>query len=231
MWATGSLALILSAGTASACNLALVLALDVSSSVDAAEDRLQRQGLAAALTADAVVAAATDLAPLAITVFEWSGENTQVDLSGGWVMVTGPGDLDALATRIAATTRSRSDLPTAMGRALGHAAILVRDGPPCARAVIDVAGDGENNESFGPRDAYAAFPPFQRITVNALVITAPETAHALISWFGDHVLHGPGAFLQVTDGYSDYAAAMERKLIREMTPPAVSSLPQIDHAG
>ncbi|MBO6855229.1 MAG: DUF1194 domain-containing protein, partial [Marivivens sp.] len=78
---------------ASACRLALVLALDVSSSVDAAEDRLQRNGLASALLAPEVQAAffATP-DPVALYAFEWSGRYDQSVLVS-WQMIRTPGDL------------------------------------------------------------------------------------------------------------------------------------------
>jgi hypothetical protein len=230
MWATGSAgagwalaagALTFAAGPAEACALALVLALDVSSSVDADEDQLQRQGLAAALMAPDVQAAFRALGPVAVTVFEWSGAASQSDLSGGWVMVADEGDLTALAAALSASQRGAEGQSTGLGSALIHASGLIGAGPACGRAVIDLSGDGQNNEGPGPAAAYAD-PAFDRIMVNALLITSPASAHAMISWFGQHVLHGPGAFLQVADGYADYQVAMEQKLIRELRPAALS---------
>ena len=225
--ATGLAALasaILTAAPASACRLALVLAIDVSSSVDAAEDRLQRQGLAAALRdADVAAAIARSPRPVALHAFEWSGRYDQTPLLPGWLLVSGPADLDLAATAIERSARSRADMPTAMGYALGYAHRLLAAAPECDAMTIDVAGDGENNEGFGPASAYRAWP-FDRVTVNALVVMPPDTgANALLPWYAANVLHGPGAFLEVALGYEDYAAAMRRKLLRELSVMVVGT--------
>ena len=205
-----------------ACRLALVLALDVSSSVDDGEDRLQRDGLAAALIAPDVQAAfLSSPDPVAVFVFEWSGRHNQLGLTD-WVMIEGPADLLHLSERIAQSTRSNDDFPTAMGYALGHAAVRMRDAPDCRARTIDVSGDGKNNEGFGPQLAYGAFD-FAEVTVNGLVITGagqtPSTE--LVGYFRDEVIRGPGAFVEVAAGFADYERAMRRKLIREVSAQMV----------
>ena len=202
---------------ASACRLALVLAMDVSSSVDAAEDALQRQGLAQALMEPEVIAAffASD-DPVAVSVFEWSGRYNQAMLAD-WTLVQSPADLAALSARIAGSIRSHNDFPTAMGHALGHAAGLLQRGPDCLFQTIDIAGDGINNEGFGPAEAYNAFP-FADVTVNGLVVNAAdfEGEVGLISFFQNEVIRGPGAFIEIATSFDDYDRAMRRKLIREL---------------
>lgn len=204
---------------AAACRLALVLALDVSSSVDAAEYALQRDGLASALldptVRDAFLASED---PVALAAFEWSGRYDQVPLFPGWQLIETPADLDQVAAHIAASTRSRADMPTAMGYALGHAAILLQSGPRCLFSTIDVSGDGTNNEGFSPAKAYNAFP-FQDVTVNALVILSvvPNFTPDLPGYFRDNVIRGPGAFVETADGFEDFASAMRRKLLAELS--------------
>lgn len=213
------------AGPAAACRLALALALalDVSSSVDAGEYHLQRDGLAAALLAPEVAALILDdgAEPVAIAVYEWSGRNQQV-LIAGWTEITGPGDLESLAGRIAAAARSHDNFPTALGYALGFGATLLGHGPDCARRVIDVSGDGISNEGFPPALAYEAFP-FAGITVNGLAIGG--TGFELPDYFRREVVRGPGAFVELADDYGDFARAMERKLIREIGVAIVSGTP------
>lgn len=215
--------LMLLAGPAVAqeCRLALVLALDVSSSVDAAEDRLQREGLAAAMMAPRVREAFLSGDPVAVYAFEWSGSRSHVAITDGWEMVAGEDDLGRIANRIGKSVRSRSNLPTAVGAALGHAALMLRDGPDCRARTVDVAGDGFHNEGYSPEVAYREFP-FDGVTVNALIVggAGGEDA-ALVAWFQAEVLRGPGAFSVYTDGYDDYAAAMEAKLLRELELPVV----------
>ena len=209
--------LTLIASPACACRLALVLAIDVSSSVDAAEDVLQRQGLAQALRNPGVAAAffASD-DPVALNVFEWSGRYNQAQLVD-WTLVQSPDDLARLSARIAGSTRSHNDFPTALGYALGHAAGLLQAAPPCLFQTVDVSGDGINNEGFGPEEAYRAFP-FAEVTVNGLVVNAAdfEGEVGLISFYQNEVIRGPGAFIEIATTFDDYGRAMQRKLIREL---------------
>lgn len=199
------------------CRLALVLAMDVSSSVDAAEDTLQRGGLARALTAPQVQAAffASDL-PVALAVYEWSGRYNQALLLD-WTLIRTPADLSAASQVLLTSRRSHNDFPTAMGYALGYGATLFARAPTCDAKTIDLAGDGENNDGFGPSEAYSAFP-FSDVTVNGLVVNGGEfeAEIELISYYRDNVLHGPGAFLEVANGFADYEEAMTRKLVREL---------------
>ena len=209
---------------AQTCRQALVLALDVSSSVDAEEDALQRAGLAAALTApDVQEAFFASPTPVALAVYEWSGRYNQ-ELLLDWTMIDTPAILEEASTRIATSRRSHNDFPTAMGYALGYAATLIDKGPDCWRATIDMAGDGINNEGFPPQTAYAEFP-FDNVTVNGLVVNAAdfEGEINLINFFRYEVLRGPGAFLEVADGFADYERAMTRKLVRELSSMAIGA--------
>jgi hypothetical protein len=214
------------AGPAAAveCRLALALALDVSSSVDEAEDRLQRGGLAAALIAPEVQAAmfATDL-PVALTVYEWSGRYNQA-LLVDWRLIRSPVDLLSVAETVGLSRRGHADSPTAMGYALGYGAGLLARAPSCLFRTIDMAGDGLNNEGFPPRTAYAEFP-FAGVTVNGLVVNVAAVGAkvSLIDFYRAEVLHGPGAFLEVAQGFDDYQRAMRRKLVRELEPRAIGA--------
>lgn len=207
------------------CRLALVLAIDVSSSVDAAEDALQRRGLAAALVAPEVQAAflSSDL-PVALAAFEWSGRYNQAELLD-WTLIRSGAHLQFAAQKIAASRRSHNDFPTAMGYALGHAAVTLRRGPDCLQRTVDIAGDGINNEGFGPRLAYSSFD-FSGVTVNGLVVNAAdfEGEVGLIDFFESEVIRGPGAFVEIASGFDDYEAAMRRKLLREVSAMAIGAL-------
>jgi hypothetical protein len=124
------LAAALAAGPAEACRLALLLAMDISSSVDAGEDALQRQGLAAALRSPEVAAAALAVPgdPVALAVFEWSGRFQQA-LVLDWTLLSSPADLERAAATVAASRRSHSEFPTALGFAVGHAASVFARAP------------------------------------------------------------------------------------------------------
>ena len=207
------------------CRLALVLAVDVSSSVDAEEDVLQRSGLASALISPGVEAAvfAAPL-PVAIAVYEWSGRYNQ-EVLVDWTLLNTRGDLLTVAETIGRSKRSHNDFPTAMGYALGYGAGLFQRGPNCLHRVLDMAGDGENNEGFPPASAYAEFP-FAGVTVNGLVVEASDyqAEISLIEYYQKNVLYGPGSFLEIARGFEDYERAIRRKLERELMPRAVGNL-------
>ena len=214
------------AGPAAACRLALLLALDVSSSVDAREDALQRGGLVAALTAPEVVSAfLSNDAPVALAVYEWSGRyNQEVILE--WTMIDSAAALERAAAVVAASRRSHNEFPTAMGYALGFAAEMFARAPACLASTIDMAGDGQSNEGFSPRIAYREFP-LRDVTVNGLVVNAAEftSESQLIRYYERQVLKGPTAFLEVAQGFEDYERAMRRKLEREVLPALIGMAP------
>jgi hypothetical protein len=208
------------------CRLALVLAMDISSSVDPLEDALQRGGLAQALRAPEVVEAILSQPdrPVALAMFEWSGR-VQQDIVLPWVMLRDAATIGAVADRIALSRRSYAEFSTAIGHAIEYAHDLFRQGPACDARVLDISGDGVNNDGFGPTAAYDAFD-FSQITVNALVIEVQEagTDHGitegadtgLADYFRQIVIQGPGSFVEVAAGFEDFERAMRRKLLREL---------------
>jgi hypothetical protein len=208
------------------------LALDVSSSVDAIEDQLQRGGLVSALIAPDVQAAffASD-DPVALAVYEWSGRyNQEVVLD--WRVIDSPAALLAAAEVVAASRRSHNEFPTAMGYALGFGSEMFARAPRCLYKTLDMSGDGQNNEGFGPLLAYREFP-FAEVTVNGLVVNAAEFASEtqLIDFYRNEVLWGPGAFMEVAQGFEDYERAMRRKLERELRPPIIGAVGGPGRAG
>ncbi len=214
------------AATQEACRLALVLAMDISSSVDPLEDALQRGGLAQALRAPEVIDAilAQPDRPVALAMFEWSGR-VQQDMVLPWVMLRDAATIGAVADRIALSRRSYAEFSTAIGHAIQYAHDLFGQGPVCDARVLDISGDGVNNDGFGPTAAYDAFD-FSQITVNALVIEVQEagTDHGitegaetgLADYFRQVVINGPGSFVEVAAGFEDFERAMRRKLLREL---------------
>jgi hypothetical protein len=217
-------ALTLAAGPATACRLALVLALDVSGSVDAREYELQVGGVASALRDGEVRSAilSDPAAPVEIAIFEWSGSQFQRQIVD-WTTLSSPAAIDGVATRVARWTRISAPEATGIGSAMRVAAGQLGDGPACWRQVLDISGDGKNNDWPSPRQVREA-NAMGDITVNALVIgSAPlrgESRDAgiaeLVAYFHAEVLHGPSAFVETARGYEDYADAMRRKLLREL---------------
>ena len=220
----------LGAGAAQAqgCRMALVLALDVSASVDAREYALQMQGMAAALMAPPVVAAflAPGEPPVALAAFTFSGPQDAA-LVAPWRLVDSPAALADTAARIAATPRrSTFDGRTALGAALAKGAALLADAPPCPRRVIDIAADGENNAGPAPRIARAA-DALAGVEINALSIggdlpldhgTFADEGGQLSRYLAREVIQGPDAFVERAGDYADFERAMTRKLLRELRP-------------
>lgn len=217
------------AGAATAqtpCRLALVLAMDISSSVDPLEDALQRGGLALALRAPEVVDAILSQPdrPVALAMFEWSGR-VQQDMVLPWVMLRDEAAIMAAADRIATSQRSYAEFSTAIGHALTFAHDLFTQGPACDARVLDLSGDGVNNDGPGPFETYRS-RDFGAITVNALAIEVQEegTDHGisegaeagLAAYFRAEVIRGPTAFVEVAEGFEDFSRAMRRKLLREL---------------
>jgi Ca-activated chloride channel homolog len=205
-----------------ACEMSLVLALDASSSVDDREYRLQRDGLAAALTDREVMTAIRTQGGIWLLAFEWSGGRHQYDWLG-WTFLDDPASIRRAAARLGSAERRVDEFPTALGYAIGHALIRLGEAPErCARRVVDVSGDGVNNDGFPPASAYRA-SDIGGVIVNGLVIEGD--APPPVPYYRTQVIHGPGAFLEIAEDYADYAEAMRRKLLREIASNAYVSLP------
>lgn len=200
------------AGPAAACRLALVLAVDVSGSVDPSEYEIQMRGLAEALR-DAVVSEALVRAEAAVTLVQWTGSTRQV-VSVPWTRTLTFEEVDALALKIETTGRKWRNFSTAIGEALDFARAQFDSAPACDRRVIDLSGDGVSNEGREPRDHHAALRA-AGITVNALAIEA--SVEDLTAYFWENVITGEGAFVATADSFADYPDRIRQKLIRETT--------------
>jgi hypothetical protein len=148
-----------------------------------------------------------------LMAFEWSGGRQQYNWLG-WSFIDDPASIRAAAERLRGARRRVDEFPTALGYALGYALAQLRNAPErCTRQVIDVSGDGVNNDGFPPESAYRA-SGMPAVIVNGLVIEGDTPPPA--PYYRDHVIRGPGAFVEIADGYDDYARAMRRKLLREI---------------
>lgn len=204
---------------AAGCEVALLLAVDVSGSVDSREFAVQMQGLAEGLR-DPVVSEALARGQSAVALMQWTGASRQV-LSVGWTRITGPGDVEALAARITRLPRVWTEFSTAIGQAMTFGARIFDRAPACRRRVMDVSSDGRNNEGTEPAEVKPVMDSLA-IIVNALVIRGDDAG--LPAYFAENVMTGPNAFVVTAEDYDDYAERMRRKLRRE-TERAVSALP------
>lgn len=209
------------------CRLALVLALDVSASVDADEYRLQVEGMARALTSPDVsgILLSDTANPVALSVFVWSGPSDQA-IVADWTLVTDAGTLAALAETIAAYPRRIVfDGRTAIGAALRQASFLQSIAPACDRKVVDVATDGRNNAGTDPQDI-ADSSYFDEVTINGLAIEGGTAAAeaSLARYLRLRVTRGADSFVETAENYADFERAMTRKLIRELQEVVVGQI-------
>jgi Ca-activated chloride channel family protein len=204
---------------AAGCEVALLLAVDISGSVDAREFAVQMQGLAEGLT-DPVVSEALVRGQSAVALMQWTGSSRQV-LSVGWTRIAGPQDVEALAARITRLPRVWTEFSTAIGQAMTYGSGVFDRAPACRRRVMDISSDGRSNEGIEPAEVKPAMDSLA-IIVNALVIRGDD--EGLPAWFGENVMTGPNAFVVTAEDYDEYPERMRRKLRRE-TERAVSALP------
>ncbi len=201
-------------GRAAGCKLALVLALDISSSVNQREYNIQLQGLVRAFRTPEVIEAILTPPGVAIAaiVYEWSGYNQQ-DVVIPWTMLDSSAAILDFAATLAAHRRPYTDLTTSLGKAIEYGAKLFGRAPPCGRRVIDISGDGENNDGVGP-EYFRAQGKLDGITINGLVVQGayPDP----VPYYRDHVIQGPGAFVALARDYDDYPPVMIGKLLREI---------------
>ena len=202
-----------------ACRAALAIGLDVSGSVDAAEMGLQTEGMARALTSPDVVRAflGAERGTVRLLIYDWSGVGSS-RLILPWTDIRGEGDLAQAAARVRAGRGSGGR--TALGQAMLAGAGLLAAQKDCRTLILDLTGDGFSNDGALPDRVPAQL--FRGITVNALVIALergtgedPSLAR-LIAYFEDQVIRGPGAFVEPAEGFPNFGAAMERKLLREL---------------
>ncbi len=204
---------------ADSCEIALVLALDVSKSMDPREFSLQFGGTAEALRDPEVQSAILARRGLvAMTAFEWSGKTHQAKVKD-WTLLRTPEDVEVFADTLVQHDRIGHGQRTGTGSALEFAYALLDQGPDCDRSIIDVSSDGYSNDGIAPPDVYAS-RRFDSVTVNALVVGG-KMRPFLWDYFSSDIIFGPDAFSMATESFDDYAQAIKEKLLRELAPPAL----------
>ena len=201
-------------------DLALVLAVDCSTSIDAGDFRLQMDGLAAALRHPALAKAiaAGEHRQIAISLMLWSDRwNQHIVLP--WTPLAGDAALQMAATRIAALQRRGQPGGTGLAAGIDYAALMLEALPFAAeRRSIDVSGDGQDNEggsAAASRDRAVA----QGITINGLPIV--EGSPYLADYYRTQVIGGPGAFIEPAADIMAFKDTILRKLLREIGRPSV----------
>jgi len=199
-------------------DVALVLAVDVSASIDADERRMQREGYAAAIAAPEVMQAIGEGAHgrILLTVVEWSDSANQ-EIRVPWTVVSDLEDARRVAAAILVPGSRIPHSTTSVAGALRAAAVLLGETPERAeRRVVDISGDGKDFEMFQVRAARAALLD-DGVTVNALPILSAPDDPDVAEWYRDHVIGGPGAFVAPAIDFRDLEPALRRKLVLELT--------------
>ena len=207
-------------------DLEVILAADVSRSIDDAEFELQRKGYAAALTDPRVLTAIHGRAngTVAVCFIEWSGEEDQ-QVVVDWTEIRDEEDAGSVAAAIVAAPRSfmgRTSISAAIDFAMARFAAAKWQ---AKRRIIDISGDGTNNSGRAiteARDQAIA----SGVTINGLAIINDRpnlgySAHTqppggLPLYYRQNVIGGPNAFLIVVQDFNSFADAMANKLAKEI---------------
>ena len=225
--ALGLLLCLMANGAQARCaDLALVLAIDGSGSIDAGEFVLQQGGYADAFRSDKVLAALQGAGTVDIAVVLWGDSAMPVQILP-WQRLDRASGAGQLAQMIESAPRQVNG-NTAIGTGLWAALDLLDDPARCAdRAVINVSGDGI--ESLGPRpdsvvplSQARARATVSGVTINALAISGGN--ERLVDWFRKSVVTGPDSFVMQVTLFSDFAEAIAEKLAREIRVPALAAI-------
>ena len=221
-------------------NVELVIAVDVSYSMDMDELAIQREGYAQAIVSkDFLQALRAGPGKVAVTYFEWSMSGDERIIIP-WRVIDGPESADAVAAEIMKTPVRRGS-STSISSAINFAAQLFEKNPYRGlRRVIDISGDGPNNDGgpvTGARDAALE----KGIVINGLPIMVKEPSYSTIDienldlYYEDCVIGGPGAFIMTIKDREKIQEAIRTKLVLEvagLTPdgrivPAAEKEPRV----
>jgi hypothetical protein len=222
----GAAALPATKAAAEDVDLLLVLAADVSRSIDSEKFQLQREGYATAISDPRVLEAIRSgrTGRIGLSFVEWSGLTSQ-RLVVDWTMVSDAGSAKGFADRLLEAPRSFADR-TSISAALDFSlAQLARAPFQSARRTIDVSGDGTNNAGRDvalARDETLAHD----VTINGLVILSEtplawnpdhtNPAGGLENYYRENVIGGPGAFVLAAQGFDSFGEAIVKKMISEV---------------
>jgi Ca-activated chloride channel family protein len=185
--------------------------MDVSNSVDPGEYRLQIDGLATALQ-DPEIAEILVRDQVALSVIQWSGVDAQ-EVSLGWTQMLSPSHVQLFATAVQRLPRAFVMSNTAPAEALSTALNHFGIGPNCARRIIDMSGDGTPNAG-GEVRRLRQQAERSGVTVNGLAIEG--LGLAITNYYSRNVITSDG-FVETARGHRDYARAIRRKILREIS--------------
>jgi hypothetical protein len=209
-------------------DVALVLAIDSSGSVDEEEFALQLTGIARAFRNPEVIATAISGSRrrIAVNLMVWSDAGSSKSNSG-WFEIGSIIEAERFATRVEAFRRSQKGF-TGIGSAIREGLRLIAtSGFRPARKVIDISGDGVETLNDPQADILLPAAHLLReragVVVNGLAVTVniPD----LDSYYRQSVIGGAGSFVIEANDYHDYTAAIRMKLLRELRPLTAAATP------
>jgi hypothetical protein len=205
--------------SAAPVGLELLLLVDVSGSVDAGEYALQKGGYVSAFQNPVIHNAIAGLPDgIAVAYAEWSGAAQQA-LLVDWTHIVDAASANAFAAAITGTARAFSGL-TAPGSAINWGVPLFNNNFEGLRLVIDVSGDGAENDGANTSTA-ATNAHNLGITVNGLAIGGGP---ALANWYQANIVTPGGGFLVVANDFADFEGAVTTKIAMEISVPEPASL-------
>ena len=205
-----------------AVDIELIIAVDVSYSMDIDELAVQREGYAQAIASKEFLQALKNgpNSKIAVTYFEWSASSDQKIIIP-WRVIDGPETADAVATEIMKTPVRRGSR-TSISGAISFAMPLFEDNPYRGlRRVIDISGDGPNNNGAPVVGARAAALE-KGITINGLPIMVKEPSYSTMDidnldwYYEDCVIGGPGSFVVSIRNRDEFREAIRTKLVLEV---------------
>lgn len=205
-----ALALCLASAPVRACETALVLAIDVSNSIDSGEYRIQAEGLAEALL-DPLVMESLVTGQVALTVIQWSGVGNQV-VSVPWRRMITDEDVRAVAAEARGMRRAIIMSNTAVGDLIRFARGQFAAVTDCKRRVIDISGDGDDNAGTVP-EAERLLAERDGVTINALAIES--LGLSITNYYRQRVITRNG-FVMTARGHATYAEVLKEKIRREV---------------
>jgi hypothetical protein len=196
-------------------SIELVLAIDISRSVDDVEYDLQKTGIAQAFRNPEIIDLIRQNNGVAVTLFQWD-EAVDGQHMIPWHLLSDPASVLSFATKVEALERDPIRKFTGIGRAIEFGVHLITQNDFAGRRLkIDISGDGRDNiDSLTPASRQLA--QSLGIEINGLPILI-DTFNLDI-YYREQVISGPGAFLEIATDYDDFARAFLRKLWREIVP-------------
>jgi hypothetical protein len=203
-------------------DIELILAVDVSYSMDLDELAVQREGYAEAIQSKEFLQALKTLpnGKVAVTYFEWAASNDQKIIIP-WRVIDGPESADAVADEILKTPVRRASRTSISGAIYFAMPLFDQDPYRGLRRVIDISGDGPNNNGApvtGARDEALS----KGITINGLPIMVKEPSYStmdidnLDDYYEDCVIGGPGSFVVSIKNRDKFKEAIRTKLLLEV---------------